>query len=462
MAKYSKTIYMAPFWWIAGCEVDLLKQDDCRTDRQKYAAIGAVILMTSLIALVAGFSAAWWFTQTTANPHGDKLLSLFFGVFWAAFIFCVDRSLVITLRKCKGDKWYKFIGPFVLRAILAVFIAGMISIPLELMVFKGSIVRWQGDLNDKELLKKKENAEKIWSSVSENDIVRLESVKNDAQRSYDDLKRKMTALCNSLDSLERTSVNNYKPYVNANDAIGKYKKSLEDQGLNKKKKLTRDEEKEKSRLNELITKNENNRADAEREFNSDKKTKIDAKNTEIKELKGLIEKAEKDLGRAKSNFEENVNIRAGQTVKINEEVKIGEKAQQDANLFLEYYKALTWGVEQDGNQKEKGLLWMIRIMFWLFEIMPTMVKLMTSAGAYDRKLQQMEAHNIDYFESEDFKSYIINIRNHDKSLQEKIIEERDKYRIELEQHISEKLRESNLELTERIIAKWKIEEENNL
>ena len=105
---------------------------------------------------------------------------------------------------------------------------------------------------------------------------------------------------------------------------------------------------------------------------------------------------------------------------------------------------------------------MIRIMFWLFEIMPTMVKLMTSAGAYDRKLQQMEVHNIYYFESDDFKKYILNLRNHDKSLQEKIIEERDKYRIDIEHSISEKLREANLELTDRIIAKWKIEEENNL
>ena len=155
MAKYSKTIYMAPFWWIAGCEVDLLKQDDCRTDRQKYAAIGAVILMTSLIAFVAGFSAAWWFTQTTAQPDGNVTLSALFGVFWALFIFCVDRSLVITLRKCKGDKWHKFIGPFVLRAILAVFIAGMISIPLELMVFKGAIVQWQEKLHDIGRKKKK-------------------------------------------------------------------------------------------------------------------------------------------------------------------------------------------------------------------------------------------------------------------------------------------------------------------
>lgn len=453
MVKYSKTIYMAPFWWIAGCEVDLLKQDDCRTDRQKYAAIGAVILMTSLIALVAGFSAAWWFTQTTSNPQGDKLLSSFFGVFWAAFIFCVDRSLVITLRKCKGDKWYKFIGPFVLRAILAVFIAGMISIPLELMVFKGSIVQWQDKLNDIGLKEKKTDAEQIWGGVSDNDISRLERVRNDSKNVLDGLKLQKTAMDKSLDSLKKTTVVNYGPYIDANNAVINYTNQLTNKGLKKS---------EKEKLLQAKAASETRRENATIAFSTDKNRKIQAKQKEISIIKDKIEASEVRYGKAETNYVSNLEIKAEQNNKINHEIEEHKKAQQDANLFLEYYKALTWGVEQDGNQKEKGLLWMIRIMFWLFEIMPTMVKLMTSAGAYDRKLQQMEAHNIAYFESDDFKSYIMKIRNHDCSLQENVLNERDKYRIDLEQAISEKLKEANLQLADKIISKWKVEEENNL
>lgn len=453
MAKYSKTIYMAPFWWIAGCEVDLLKQDDCRTDRQKYAAIGAVILMTSLIAFVAGFSAAWWFTQTTAQPDGNVTLSALFGVFWALFIFCVDRSLVITLRKCKGDKWHKFIGPFVLRAILAVFIAGMISIPLELMVFKGSIVQWQEKLNDIGLKEKKADAEQIWGGVSENDISRLEKVRDDSKNTLDGLMRQKASLGASLDSLRKTSVGNYGPYIVANNEVIGYENLLANKGLKKS---------EKENLLQAKRTSETKRGNAVAAFNDDKNRKIQSKEKDLIRVNGQIKEAEAIYGKAESNYVTNLGIKAEQNNNINQEIAEHKKAQQDANLFLEYYKALTWGVEQDGNQKERGLLWMIRIMFWLFEIMPTMVKLMTSAGAYDRKLQQMEAHNIDYFESEDFKKYIINIRNHDKTLQEKILEERDKYRIDIEQSISEKLRESGLELAEKIIAKWKIEEENNL
>lgn len=453
MAKYDKTVFMAPFWWIAGCEVDLLKQDDCRTDRQKYAAIGAVILMTSLIALVAGFSAAWWFTQTTANPHGDKFLSLFFGIFWALFIFCVDRSLVITLRKCKDDKWYKFIGPFVLRAVLAVFIAGMISIPLELMVFKGSIVQWQSKLNDMGLKQKKVDAEEIWGGVSENDIIRLENVKEDAKTDLDGLIRHKVAMEKSLDSLQKTTVSNYSSYITAKNDIERYDKQL------KEKRLKKDE---RERLIKAKSDSERKKDNAESQFNSDKTKKIQTKQKEIVIVSGQINDAKAAYNMAKSDYESNLKIKAEQNTKINQEVSSHEKVTQDANLFLEYYKALSWGVNQEGSSQEKILLWMIRIMFWLFEIMPTMVKLMTNAGAYDRKLQLMEAHNIEYFESDDFKKHIMNLRNHDKSLQNTIIEKRNKYRIDLEQSISEKLRDANLELADRIITKWKIEEENNL
>lgn len=35
----------------------------CQTDHKKFSAIGATILMTAFIALCAGTSAAWYFTQ---------------------------------------------------------------------------------------------------------------------------------------------------------------------------------------------------------------------------------------------------------------------------------------------------------------------------------------------------------------------------------------------------------------
>lgn len=71
----------------------------CQTDHKKFSAIGATILMTAFIALCAGTSAAWYFTQKGDDSSGIFGWSLAFGFLWATLIFCIDRSLVITLKK---------------------------------------------------------------------------------------------------------------------------------------------------------------------------------------------------------------------------------------------------------------------------------------------------------------------------------------------------------------------------
>lgn len=48
-------------WNISGAELPILEK--CQTDHKKFSAIGATILMTAFIALCAGTSAAWYFTQ---------------------------------------------------------------------------------------------------------------------------------------------------------------------------------------------------------------------------------------------------------------------------------------------------------------------------------------------------------------------------------------------------------------
>lgn len=84
-------------WNISGAELPILEK--CQTDHKKFSAIGATILMTAFIALCAGTSAAWYFTQKGDDSSGMFGWSLAFGSLWATLIFCIDRSLVITLKK---------------------------------------------------------------------------------------------------------------------------------------------------------------------------------------------------------------------------------------------------------------------------------------------------------------------------------------------------------------------------
>ena len=124
-------------WTVAGAELDILEK--CRTDHKKFAAIGATILMTAFIAFCAGTSAAWYFTQSGDETSGSMGWAMLFGLIWALLIFCIDRSLVITLKKDPSAKKQKFWVPLLSRSALACIIAFMVSIPLELVIFEDFI-----------------------------------------------------------------------------------------------------------------------------------------------------------------------------------------------------------------------------------------------------------------------------------------------------------------------------------
>jgi hypothetical protein len=126
--KYSKLQYF--FWLISGCEISVLK--NCPTDYNRQAGIGLTIFMTTLMAFASGTYAGWFFAK---NIFG----SICFGLLWAALIFSIDRSMVITMKKnptkIKQSLWI----PFSSRALMAILIAFIISIPLELLIFSDNI-----------------------------------------------------------------------------------------------------------------------------------------------------------------------------------------------------------------------------------------------------------------------------------------------------------------------------------
>ena len=107
--KYMNNDFQHLLWNIAGAEIPILEK--CRTDHKKFSVIGATILMTAFIALCAGTSAAWYFTQKGTDDSGNFGWSFLFGLIWAILIFCIDRSLVITLKKDPTKKRQTIIVP---------------------------------------------------------------------------------------------------------------------------------------------------------------------------------------------------------------------------------------------------------------------------------------------------------------------------------------------------------------
>lgn len=104
----NKNTFQRILWTIAGAEIPILEK--CRTDHKKFGAIGATIAMTSFIAFLSGTSAAWFFTQSGTETSGKIGWAMAFGIVWATLIFCIDRSLVITMKKESRENVKNMVG----------------------------------------------------------------------------------------------------------------------------------------------------------------------------------------------------------------------------------------------------------------------------------------------------------------------------------------------------------------
>lgn len=130
-------------WWCAGAHIDILEQYP--TEWGKYFGIGGTIIFTALMASFAGGYA--FFTA-----FHDLALACFFGLFWGALIFNLDRYIVSSIGK--GDGTEKITREefqnAIPRIILAILIGFVVSTPLELKVFEREIeVEIQEIINEK-------------------------------------------------------------------------------------------------------------------------------------------------------------------------------------------------------------------------------------------------------------------------------------------------------------------------
>jgi hypothetical protein len=99
-------------------------------EQHKYASIGATVFFTGALATLSGGYALYTIFQNVAAAIG-------LGIFWGCLIFNLDRFIVSTIKK-NEYRWaqWKQILP---RLFLAVFLALVISKPLELKIFEQEI-----------------------------------------------------------------------------------------------------------------------------------------------------------------------------------------------------------------------------------------------------------------------------------------------------------------------------------
>jgi hypothetical protein len=402
----------------------------CPLDYKKYEAIGMTILMTSLVGFAAGSSAAWYFTE-------DTLWTLVFGLFWSLLIFSIDRSLVVTLKKDPYKKSY-YVLPLVFRGFLAILVAGIMSIPLELLVFNGFI---QNDIENykSDLLKQQHEdsfdaqqaAEYNSKSESLNQLLKTESSKkDDIEMSINNKRSEKQRELNKLNHPNTTTYNNAQTSANG----------LQRQ-LNELYSLPNSDYR-RNRIPSLRSQISHQRsvmANERNTWNSKVNARISELDNEIAQLSDALRVAKENIARTDKEKQRVDSTSVSYQSRAEESLNKTDERFRNGNNFTLYYavlahaiykthkvthermgtdgKTYTYETEEFVNKDFMFLLWFIRAMFFVIELLPSIVKVVSKAGQYELRVYHQEEELKKYLHSQEYQDYCYKMLHGDNQLE---------------------------------------------
>ena len=415
-------------WFVAGADIEMLSL--CPLDYKKYEAIGMTILMTSLVGFAAGSSAAWYFTE-------DALWTLVFGLFWSLLIFSIDRSLVVTLKKDPYKKSY-YVLPLVFRGFLAILVAGIMSIPLELLVFNGFI---QNDIENykSDLLKQQHQdsfdaqqaAEYDSKSKSLDQLLKSESnKKDDIITSINDKRSERQREVNMLNHPNTTTYNNAQASANG----------LQRQ-LNELYSLSNSDYR-RNRIPGLRSQISHQRsvmASERNAWNSKVNARISELDNEIAQLSDALRVAKENIARTDREKQRVDSTSVSYQARAEESLNKTDERFRNGNNFTLYYavlahaiykthkvthermgtdgKTYTYETEEFVNKDFMFLLWFIRAMFFVIELLPSIVKVVSKAGQYELRVYHQEEELKKYLHSQEYQDYCYKMLHGDNQLE---------------------------------------------
>jgi len=426
--KYSWIQYF--FWILSGAEISILK--DCPTDYNRQAGIGFTIFMTTLLAFCSGSYAGFYFGEQNYTT------AIVFGTIWACLIFSIDRSMVVTLKKDPTKERQNFWPAFLSRAVLAILIAFIISIPLELLIFKDNIdihkpkfkqdkildiKRGQGEIQGIDGLKEhgqqvRDNIEKLDQELNQEEPrndPKYNQIKSDwlvLQRQHNDLLAKKNQaqrqaheayniVPSNINGEKDLSSNEWARYVRlkalSDEANAKFNE-FDSEGLESLK--TKKAGYISSWKGRLI--GEKNRQDSIRNATDNE---VDSARRRVEgatqEIDSLLKKhdnsfvfnfmvledlarryrkvwkpetdansSQQQNGSPNNPFSSDINDTVSNSMNVVKMKEVTEYDPEGSTIFF--------------------LLWLVRLIFFTIEILPTIAKISTPVGAYDRAIYQKE------------------------------------------------------------------------
>ncbi len=353
------------FLWASGADLDILKQ--ARTDNNKYFGIGGTIIFTALMATFAGGYAFFTaFREEVLDDQGlvigytllSEVLSVFFGIFWGALIFNLDRYIVSTFGVGDGKKTIsrQELIEAAPRLLMAMLLGFVIATPLELKLFEKEInaeISTQIAITNNTIIK-----------TGENDpiLTRLKEERNELQTNI----RNRIKLIEDKRTFWETANKDKNDEWNLGKFSGKKGKGGYYEDL---KKIADDAE-----LAYTSTKNNFNSLN-EKDYQS-----IDEIDVKIKEREILTQ----------SDIENQKTVQAQNNGLIARLKALDNLMYQD----VPFYEVKNGEKELVRVEKEKTPVWyakwLITLLFIFIEIAPIMFKMMTERGPYDDILDRIK------------------------------------------------------------------------
>jgi hypothetical protein len=349
LIKYSlKKIYRF-FLWSSGSDLEILEK--APTDINKYFGIGGTIIFTSLMASFAG---GYAFFTAFKNP----ILSVFFGLFWGALIFNLDRYIVSTFGVGDGKKTIskQELIEAAPRLVMAMLLGFVIATPLELKLFEREInaeISTQIAITNNTIIKSGEN---------DPILIRLKSERTELQ---DNIENRIKIIEEKRSFWETANKDKNDEWN-----LGKFSGKTGRGGYYEDLKNVAD--------------------DAEKQYTSTKNsfTNLNKKDyTTIDEIDVKI--------KTREDVTQN-DIENQKTIQAQNDGLIARLKALDNLMYEEvpYYEVKEGVKILVDTKKEKTVVWyakwLITLLFIFIEIAPIMFKMMTERGTYDDILDRIK------------------------------------------------------------------------
>lgn len=494
------TSFTRTLWWIAGATPEILEKYP--SEYAKFSAIGMTIVMTCIVAFVSGMSAAWYFSS-------NLLTAIAFGAFWALMIFCIDRALVVTMKKSIHSKSFKeklkeaskIIIP---RAILAILVALLMSIPLELIVFEDVINAELPNYQSKKLedsskigydatrKSEAEEREKRLNRQNESAQKNLNYANNayeSAHKAVTDLEYQINTKRGQLDRPNTTRYNSALRELQNSKAALKSSEISDAQRRTLRAKISSSQ----AIMNEE-KKNWNYKLSEDIKALEPKLKKAEQEEEEKESDRAEARKATVDIGKMVHNVQTTISEADKQ---IDKQVTVIDSIQKNTNKFILHYSVLEYAVydktvekvpvtrvkhstnqnsdspaEVDDEETEYEevwhyrnkdalmMLWLIRILFFVFEMMPTVVKAVSKPGPYERECEALDEQMAQFFTSTTYRDHMQTMLNDKLQHERHLAEDRRNAEKILHDDILSKIKDAQKEVATQAIDKWRTEQLN--